>query len=426
MTAEIFKRTDVAAEHRLIPLSRVRMDTDAFAFRPKAEYKQDGKSIEQLAEELRLAGMLVEVLVQEDEGEFLVWDGHRRITAAKKLVQEGMWAEDHLIPAQVVVGEPSDLERLLRLGSVNISRRPWEDGGMIRYAGALARAKCPEGEIARVMGKSVKQVQRYLLIAGDPWAQQHVEDNNIDSSKMSTLLQLANKHNRRGVFTAKFDAWVAAAKAEILAENQKRDRNDQELLSGDNLHPKKHLKSEVFNSWKVGTKTGSWDGPSFRFRAGIDEDAATKKRKIEIDRLSADLDQLTLSETAKIWRRCRELSDALEPEMVHKKRLEELQPPPSAGIATGSAATLRLAALGLADLVDDDESFADGDDDDEFDVVEADEGRDLVATIELQSVTSTAATTATAAVRSVTDAAEEASSPVATDAADNPGGGADA
>jgi len=385
------------------------MDTKAFAFRPDIEYKQDGKSIEQLAEEIRLAGVLVEVLVQEDDDGYLVWDGHRRVTAGKKLAKEGKWAEDHLIPAHVVIGKPSELEGLLRLGAVNMSRRAWEDGGMILYAGALERAKCPEQEIARVMGKSLKQVKRYLLIAGDEWAQKHVEDNNIDVSKMSPLLTLANKHNRKDVFKAKVDAWVAATKAEIVAENLKRDRDDKELLSGDDLNPKKHLKPDVFSSWKAGIKTDSWDAPRFRFRAGIDEDPTTKKRKVQIDRLSADLEQMTLEETTKLFLRLHGLVDALEPEMVHKKRLAELQPRTSTSIAAGSAASLRLAALGLADMVDD-ESFTDGDDDDDFDVVQVDDGRNLAAAIVAPNASPTPAT-------------EVASSPAVTDI---PGSGVDA
>lgn len=384
MSEEVFKRTDVTTEHRLIRLNQVTHDKQKFAFRPDVEYKPDSKSIAALAEELFLTGMRVPLLVQLVNGVFLLLDGHRRYFASKKLVQEGKWTADQLVPAQVVVGDVSEQEQFLGVGAANLSRRAWDDGGMVRYADALSKIKVPVDEIARVMGKGAKQIRRYLLVGGSEWAQQHVADRNIDLTRMSTMLAAADKYDRREDFMAQLDAWVAATKAAIMVENRRRDRNDQEQLSGDQLDPQRHLKAETVTGWKIGLKTGVWDGPSFRFNAVIDEDPATRKRKIEIDRLSTDLEKLTLEETAKVFQRCRDLADSLEPVLLEKQQAKAAARPLEAGgVAAGSAAMLRLAELGLADLIDDDESFIDGDDDDDFDAVEPDQGKDLAATVQL-------------------------------------------
>ncbi len=387
MKEELFTRSDVATEHRLIPLSDIVLDVQENAFRDDDDYKLDGPAITALAEELFLAGMQVPILVELIDGKYTVWDGHSRVFASQKLVQEGKWQADHLIPAQVAVGETTDQERLLRLGSANLARRPWGDGGMIRYSDALLKAKVPVDEIARVMQKSVKQVRRYLLVGGSVWAQQHVANHNVDVTKMSGLLQLADKNQRREDFQKQFDTWLAATKLAIAAENRKRDRSDQMLLTGDQLYPQKYLKAETIATWKTGITTGVWEGPSFKFKAILDADPATKKRTIEIDRLSADVDQLTLEETVKVFRRCRELADALEPVLLEKKLQQKLVPSSTTASPASSAAMVRLTELGLEGLVEV-EAIEDGEDDDDFDTIETQEGDDLASTVQLPGLPS--------------------------------------
>jgi hypothetical protein len=377
--AKVFHREDAPTEFRQVPFSRIVIEPETWAFRDEQEYDKDNPSIKHLAESIRLDGFQTPWKVAPFGDKYSARDCHRRYAATSLLVDGGHLPPDVLVPVEVFIGQPSKLEILLRIGSVNIERRNWDEYGEIAFAVALLNERCPKNEIARVLGKSEKQVERYLLIGQCDWMLTHIQDHNITATRAADLLTTANKYSRIDEFRDEFEAWVEQVKLDLKNENRKRERDDRELLSGDKLWPQRYMKPAVVKAWKIGITTGKWGAPQFRYRAAVERDDTTGRKTIVIDSLRVDADRLTAAETAKVYQRTYNLALELEPMILEKRQREALSGESSTAGVGNDEASRRLASLGIGDLLVDDEE-SDGELDEDFDDVEERPTEDLTST----------------------------------------------
>lgn len=381
-SASAFQRQDAPTEFRMVPFSSIVVEPETWAFRDKREFHKDNTSIKHLAESIRLDGFQTPWKVAPYGDKYSGRDCHRRQAATSLLVDSGHLSPDVLVPVEVFVGEPSKLEVLLRIGSANIERSNWDEFGEIGFAVALLNEKCPKNEIARVLGKSEKQVDRYLLIGKCDWMLAHIQDHNITATRAADLLTTANKYSRIDEFRDEFEAWVEQTKLDLKNENRKRERDDRELLSGDKLWPQRYMKPAIIKAWKVGITTGKWGAPQFRYRAAVERDDTTGRKTIVIDSLRVDADRLTAAETAKVFQRTYNLALELEPMILEKRQREALSGESSTTNVGNDEASRRLANLGIGDLLVEDEEL-DGELDEDFDDVEERQSKDLTPTVTL-------------------------------------------
>lgn len=346
------------------PFSQLCWAPETWAFRDDKELSDD--ALKDLAGDIRVCGLQDPITVRVEGDRKLVLDGHRRFGALKLLVRDHHLSEDSLIPVAVVQDEPDDMEQLLRIGSQNTKRNAWSDDGLIRYCKALADRGCPNTEIGRVIGKSEKQVGRYLRIAQCEWMMKMVREHVITTTNAVKVLEACKTRETERQQRRVLEEWRKEATKELELENRERRAKDKKVLSGKDLWLSKRMKAELVDAWKTACETGDWDiTVGFKFYAGVEEEDGRKK--IEIDSLKVNVDKLDLAAVTKIFKRCHNLATELEPILLEKKRAAELSPAAASG-STGSSAAARLSALGLAEFAAGlDEVVDDGELDEEFD-----------------------------------------------------------
>jgi hypothetical protein len=196
------------------------------------------------------------------------------------------------------------------------------------------------------------------------------------------LLASAVKYGRQEEFREELGAWSERKKLDLRDENRQRRSSDREELTGDKLWPQKYITTSLLASWKDGITTGRWNSPRFRFQASIEEDTDSGRKQLKVDSLSRYVDTLTAKDIAKVYKRFYTLTEELLPVLLDKRQREQSASPKSRGKAS-DAASRKLAEVGLADLIDDDDDEIDGDDDPDFDADEERDEQDLTSTAEL-------------------------------------------
>lgn len=131
---------------------------------PRERFPQE--ELDRLAESIDQVGILVPVVVYEEDGGYRLLDGERRWRCAQML--------GHTTIPAVVVDPPDEASRLKQMFNIHLVREHWQD---IPTARALKRLMTETGvsspsELSAMTGISTQQINRYLFalnLTGDVW-----------------------------------------------------------------------------------------------------------------------------------------------------------------------------------------------------------------------------------------------------------------
>jgi ParB-like chromosome segregation protein Spo0J len=358
-----FKLQPLATEPQNIPLNKIFIQPEDFAFRDAHEL--EAEDLKPLAEDIAAMGLTTPVLLQDcGERGFLLLDGHRRLLAIRKLARDGVegFPEDMRIAANVISSKASVLDTTARAISANIQRQSLSAMGRIQAAARLAKLGMPQTEIARLLAVSDATILRDLAVAGSEQLLSHICFHNISATAAATLMKAALDANRVGEFLEELDHWLTVTMAAIEVEVERREASDEDPLSESQRRPQRYFSAELVRCWKSALQSGGELGqPTFRFKAIVRKDKG--RTLLEIDPLRRDVADMSASELAKVFQRTVDLADALQPLVVEKAKSELAGNDPSAG-ARASRGEDTLQSLGLGHLLsrEDDDRFMDPDD----------------------------------------------------------------
>jgi len=335
-------------EHRLVPWSKLKINTALFGFRDPADYSD--KAVEPIAENIAIHGQLTPSLVRDVVDWYEVLDGGRRYwgTGLNIRKQIAGFTEERLVPCQVIIGAASDRELVGAAATSNIARQAFNSLDRLRATVLLQKTGMPKSEIATCLGVSESTVDRDLLVAQTDWMMAHVQAHAIGQTDAANLLAIAKKAERLDDFRRILGAWIEETKQEIEAENRIRQAADDDPLTGTALWPQKRLTRDQVEAWGDAMKTQKeFAAATFKYRAQLKREKGV--RRIEIDKLSTDVEVMTFRDTAKVYYRLVNLVDALRPIVKEKSEQEQKQTDSVMPTRMGLAA---LRELGLDELAE--------------------------------------------------------------------------
>jgi ParB/RepB/Spo0J family partition protein len=334
-----------------IKLSSIVVRPEDYAFRDEDDLVASAESLKGLVDDIKAhGGVHTPVMVKKlPDGKYLLLDGHRRYFAMKALVEDEVFTDDVLLPANIVISEASEMALVARAVSANIQREPLSQEGRLRAVIRLHRLQMPRSEIARLVGKSLATIDRDIALASDEEMLDHVRERHISPTDAANLIKLAKEKGMLDEFKEMFRSWVKEVQDRLEREDEARAARDESSLSPIQRWPKRYLSTEQVKAWMAALREDlPFDEPVFRFKALLrDEDG---RRRIEIDAVSMDVHKMSSKDLAKVMRRCLDLADEIEPVLLEKVDAETLAAERKGPPKRKSSGRDRLLELGLEEL----------------------------------------------------------------------------
>jgi ParB/RepB/Spo0J family partition protein len=359
-TAPVNAIRDVATITTQVPLTRIVMKPERFAFRdPEDLVASHNTPIDELARSIAAMGGLQTPLLVHDLGEdsYLLVDGHRRYAALRWLIKLKFknFSENMLVPVNVLAKDASDFDLLLRAVTANVERLEFSPLGRINAASQLRKHGLRVSKIAELLGKSESTVERALAVASDAEMLQHVKDHNITATNAAALIKLAYDKGRAKEFRNEFETWLQKTVAGIEAEEMRRAEKDEASLNPSEKWPQKYLSVAQVKAWKEAIERGEPLGePVFKFKAVVKENRG--RQVIEIDPLSIDVDKLQLPDLCKVVMRLNDIAEQLEPIVAARAEAEKRSANPEKAEPPRTRGRERLREMGLDSYLEADES----------------------------------------------------------------------
>jgi len=385
-----FTRQAVKTELHQVPFNDLTARPEDYAFRDDGDLaiKGDQSKLKALSEDIATTrGIHTPILVrQQEDGKYLLLDGHRRYYATELLVNQGVDGFDRAtltMPANVITSEASELEMVARAVSANVQRQRYSGLGRIRAATRLKQLGMPDAEISRILGVSESTISRDLIVGGDDQIMDHIRQHHLTASDAARLMGEADNANMVAEWKGEFVRWLRETEAEIQDRQEWLAQNDKAPLSEAQTWPQKYLKREQVDAWCNALKQKkAFQTPTFRFKALIE--GKRGQQKIEIGSLSKEVADLSAKDLAKVLKRCVSLSAQLKPLIEEKRQTESTDEEDQS--QWDNMAEQQLRDMGFGDLVEGlteerlEETGTDGEDDAGFDATEPRDEEDATAT----------------------------------------------
>jgi ParB-like chromosome segregation protein Spo0J len=210
------RATQAATKPTRVPLSDFILIPEQFCHRDDRELKDEDR-LRSLMDSLAAEGLQTPVEFYRDgNGRPVIVKGHRRISALRRLAQQGKpgFTADMPVEAIEVTGA-SRQDLVVRSVIDNRNRQDLSQAELIRAAKTLADSGVTPERAASALGVSTKTYARLLLIAGQPWMFDLVNRNAVPISYAPTLLEVATKEKRLAELEEDLKKWVAAKEKEI-------------------------------------------------------------------------------------------------------------------------------------------------------------------------------------------------------------------
>jgi ParB-like chromosome segregation protein Spo0J len=375
---KLLVREQVALETKEVPFESLVCRPEEYSFRDGDDLSQ--KSLQSLADDIAANGLISPLLVQEENGKYLVLNGNRRYGAMSLLVEKQIigWTPKTLIKVQVMPAGTKKVEVLARAISANVYQKPLSGFGRARAALALHREGMPNVQIAAIFDCNVKTIERDLSMATFPKFMQLVEDHAIQFSTAASLLEKAKKAKKAGMaektnrVTELYDAiqgFAVDMKRKLQKESAAQVERGGKPYTEEKLWPQRYLGKSQTAAWENALISGEplEQGSSVSFSAQVKKEHGVHKAvvsSLSLDVLDAPLDHVKqVAERATIF--------AYEMKEVLRKRANEARAEEAAGGGAAAAARAAfradLAKMGIDDIVSVDEPETEGEDDAEFD-----------------------------------------------------------
>jgi len=321
--APAFKLESVKTALRKISFSAIKVDSEANAYRDPEDFSDD--ALKPLAEDIAQNGLCTPVLVQElPDGAYLLHNGHRRHASIDYNIRKGVvrFSRDMELEAMVIVGNPGELATAARAIAANIQTKSFSALGRVRAGTRLKKLGMPEAEIARCLAISESQLTRDLALGENPKWMQHVRDHDVAATTAATLIKAGKDAERLDDLEKAFDAWLDQTNLAICEEESRRRENDESSLTLSDKWAQKYLSREQVAAWMQALKSGEPLGQAvFRYRALVRREKG--RRRLEIDGISKDIEDLSLGELAKVTARIADLDAELRRELREKAEAEK-------------------------------------------------------------------------------------------------------
>ena len=375
---KLLAREQVALETKEVPFDSLVCRPEEYSFRDSDDLSQ--KSLQSLADDIAANGLISPLLVQEENGKYLVLNGNRRYGAMSLLVEKQIigWTPKTLIKVQVMPAGTKKVEVLARAISANVYQKPLSGFGRARAAMALHREGMPNVQIAGIFDCNVKTIERDLSMATFPKFMQLVEDHAIQFTTAASLLEKAKKAKKAGVIekvnrvNELYDAiqgFAVDMKRKLQKESAAQVDRGGKPYTEEKLWPQRYLTKSQLAAWENALISGEQleQGSSVSFSAQVKKEHGVHKAivsSLSLDVLDAPLDHVKqVAERATIF--------AYEMKEVLRKRANEARAEEAAGGGAAAAARAAfradLAKMGIDDIVSVDEPETEGEDDAEFD-----------------------------------------------------------
>lgn len=359
--AEVFQLEAVELEFGQPPLSSIDCDFGAYSFRVEEELGDE--AIKPLAEDIAVNGLITPLtVVKMPDGRFKCNNGHRRVKALWQLVSQGVdgFNPDMKVPAHIMVSGPSELAQVARAVAANVQQRTLSPEGRLKAVIRLKKLGMPNKDIARCVGKSESTVDRDLALARSGCMLDHIRDNDISGTDAAVLVKTAEKADRVDDLCEAFEGWCERTRALVEAEQRRREENDEEPLSPSDKWLRRYLTADQVKEWKLALEKGlPLQDAQFRYRAQIRQ--AQGQRRIVVDGLSENLDELSAKDLAKLLVRFVDLAEDLKPLVEEKARAEREAQKSLESSPRRSKGRSVLEELELAHLLEAEESEPDFD-----------------------------------------------------------------
>ena len=374
---QLIVREQVALETKEVPFKDLTCRPEEFSFRDNTDLSQ--KAIQSLADDIAANGLISPLLVQEENGRYLVLNGNRRYGALTILVEKQIagWTPDTPVRVQVMPAGTKKVEVLARAISANVFQKPLSGFGRARAALALHREGMPNSQIAGIFDCNPVTIIRDLSVAVFPKFMQLVEDHAIQFSTAASLLEKAKKAKKEG--KDRVDELYKALQGFAVDMDRKlrKESADQVARGGkpyteEKLWPQRYLSKSQIASWENALISGDplEEGDSVLFSAQVKKEHGTTKAIVSS--LSVDVYDAPLSHLAKITERA--LTFVYEMKEVLQKRANETRTEEAEGGGAAAAARAAFQAdlkkMGIDDVVSVDEPETEGEDDPDFDKTE--------------------------------------------------------
>jgi hypothetical protein len=191
----------------------------------------------------------------------------------------------------------------------------------VRAGSRLKKLGMPEVEIARCLAVSESQLARDLALGENPTWMKHVRDHDVAATTAAALIKAGTDADRLDDLEAAFDAWLDQTWEAIYEEEARRKEDDESSLTLSEKWPQRYLSREQIAAWMQALKSGEPLGRAvFRYRALVRREKG--RRRLEIDGISKDIEDLSLSELAKVTARIADLDAELRRELREKAEIE--------------------------------------------------------------------------------------------------------
>jgi hypothetical protein len=182
---------------------------------------------------------------RDPDGKPVVDQGHRRISAMRELARQNTPGFSETMPVEaieVVNATPQDL--LCRSVAENINRKTYNLFERIRAAKTLHDGGVEHCRAAHALDYSTKQYNRDLWIAQEEWMFAHVENDDINHTQASELVEAADKAGRMADLKQHLDLWIEERKKEI---RQKASREGKSQPTNEKV--KGQLTKQLSDHW---------------------------------------------------------------------------------------------------------------------------------------------------------------------------------
>jgi ParB/RepB/Spo0J family partition protein len=344
---QAFEIEPVQTDLREIMYSAIKVDPETNAYRDPEDFTEE--ALKPLAEDIACNGLCTPVLVQEQpDGVYLLHNGHRRHASIGQNIRKGIvgFSPDMTLPALVIVGNPGELATAARAISANIQTQSFSALGRVRAGSRLKKLGMPEAEIARCLAISESQLLRDLALGENPKWMEHVREHDVAATTAATLIKAGTDAERLDDLEKAFDAWLDQTYTAIYEEESQRRENDESSLTLSDKWAQKYLSREQIAAWIQALKSGEPLGAAvFRYRALVRREKG--HRRLEIDGISKNIEDLSLSELAKVTARIADLDAELRRELREKAEAERRATQESEHVEGESPGQRLLKELGL-------------------------------------------------------------------------------
>ena len=362
--SQVFQLERAEMSIQQVPWNRIRAEPEKNGFRKGDVDPYSGESLLLLIESIKSFRRVHTPLMlkEENDGWFVVADGHQRYFGLGFLIKDGVqgFTQDMLVPAYVMAAGTSDLVMVSNALSANVEREPLPFEGRLDAVGRLHTLGMPRSSIARLLRVSESTIDRDLTLAKDDEMRTYITRNCITASAAATLLAAAEKNGRRQDLMNCFQLWTVKAGESLQAEEMARKERDQPPLPVAKRFLKNRLSADQVAQWKRALEAGTpldHVEQAISFPAFVDGEGADAR--VTIAGFSKPIRDLTSADLAKILKNCLDVASALEPILVEKASSEERSQTTTNASNQASPGLERLRTLGFSSLVGDNQASLD-------------------------------------------------------------------